>query len=83
MNIFCDHINLHQATMTPTTVMPGVNAAYTVSPWNNTQECGTKQDKKNSSLADGVSCSNYNQYLNTKQHREDKLNLTTLDGSEE
>jgi hypothetical protein len=31
MKAFCDQINLHQATMTPIMVMPGVVAAYTVS----------------------------------------------------
>jgi hypothetical protein len=38
MKTFHDQINLHQATMTPITVMPGVVAAYTISPWNSTQE---------------------------------------------
>jgi hypothetical protein len=32
MKIFCNQINLHQATMTPITVMPRVVAAYTLSP---------------------------------------------------
>jgi hypothetical protein len=31
MKMFCDQINLHQATMTHITVMTGVVAAYTVS----------------------------------------------------
>jgi hypothetical protein len=46
--------------MTSITVMPGAIAAYTVSPWNNTQACRPKKDDKNSSLADGTSSSNSN-----------------------
>jgi hypothetical protein len=38
LKTFCYQINLHQATMTTITVMPGsVTTAYTVNPWNNTQ----------------------------------------------
>jgi hypothetical protein len=62
--------------MTPITAMPGILAAYTVSPWNNTQGCGTKQD-------DDTSYSNFNHNPNTKQHRGDKCNPTTPNGSEE
>jgi hypothetical protein len=43
MKMFCDQIKLHQATMTPITGMPGVVAAYTVSPSNNTKACETKR----------------------------------------
>jgi hypothetical protein len=42
MKTFWDQINLHEATMTPITVIPGFVAAYTISPWNNTQACRTK-----------------------------------------
>jgi hypothetical protein len=37
LKTFCSQINLHQATMTTITVMPGSVTAYTVIPWNNTQ----------------------------------------------
>jgi hypothetical protein len=47
MKTFHDQINLHQATMTSITVMPGVVAAYSLSPWNSTQACGPKKDDKN------------------------------------
>jgi hypothetical protein len=55
MKTFCDHINLHQATMTPIRVMPGVVAAYMVFPWNNAQACEPKKDNKSITLADGAS----------------------------
>jgi hypothetical protein len=55
MKTFCDQIKSYQATMPLITVMPWVVVAYTVSPWNNTQACGTKKDKKNSTLTDGAS----------------------------
>jgi hypothetical protein len=55
MKEFCDQINLHQATMTPITVMPGVIAAYMVFPWNNAQACEPKKDNKSITLADGAS----------------------------
>jgi hypothetical protein len=55
MKAFCDQINLHQATMTPITVMPGVLAAYVVSPWNSAQACEPKKDDKRITLADGAS----------------------------
>jgi hypothetical protein len=37
LKTFCSQINLHQATMTTITVMPGSVSAYSVNPWNNTQ----------------------------------------------
>jgi hypothetical protein len=52
---FCSQINLHQATMTAITVMPGSVTAYTISPWNNTHACRPRRDKRKS-LADGASC---------------------------
>jgi hypothetical protein len=82
MKTFRDQINLHQAMMTPITVMPKVVAAYTVSPWNNTQACGTKKAKNNSSLADGASHANSKNNPNTKQCHGDKRDPTTPDGSE-
>jgi hypothetical protein len=48
LKTFCSQINLHQATMTATTVMPGSVAAYTINPWNNTQASGPRKDEKNS-----------------------------------
>jgi hypothetical protein len=83
MKIFFDQINFHQATMAPITVMPGIVAAYTVSPWNNTQARGTKKDDKNSSLADGASCSKSNHNFNIKKHRGDKRIPATPDESDE
>jgi hypothetical protein len=40
LKMFCYQINLHQATMTAITVMPGSVTAYTVHPWNNAQAVG-------------------------------------------
>jgi hypothetical protein len=44
MKTFCDQINLHHTTMTPITVMAGVVAAYTLSPWNSTQAYGLQEE---------------------------------------
>jgi hypothetical protein len=55
MKAFYDQINLHEATMTPITVMPGVIAAYTVSPWNSAQTCELKKDNKCIILTDEAS----------------------------
>jgi hypothetical protein len=60
MKAFFDQINLHQATMTPITVMPGVIVAYTVSPWNSAQTCELKKDNKCITLADEASQYNSN-----------------------
>jgi hypothetical protein len=54
LKTFRSQINLHQATMTAITVMPGSVSAYNVNPWNNTQASGLRKDDKNS-LADGAS----------------------------
>jgi hypothetical protein len=54
LKTFCSQINLHQATMTVITIMPGSVTAYTLNPWNNTQASGQRKDEKNS-LADGAS----------------------------
>jgi hypothetical protein len=53
LKTFCSQINLHQATMTAITVMPGSVSAYNVNPWHNTQVSGLRKDDKNS-LADGA-----------------------------
>jgi hypothetical protein len=37
LKTFHSQINLHQATVTTITVMPGSGNTYTVNPWNNTQ----------------------------------------------
>ncbi len=55
LKTFHSQTNLHQATMTAITVMPGSVSAYNVNPWNNTQASGLRKDHKNS-LTDGVSC---------------------------
>jgi hypothetical protein len=67
LKIFCSQINLHQATMTATTVMPGSVTTYNVNPWNNTQASGPRKDEKNS-LADGASCPTSNTTSTPKQH---------------
>ncbi len=69
--------------MTPITVMPGVIAAYTVSPWNSTQACEPKKDNKSITLADGASWSNSNVFSNTKHPHRDKRDTATLDGNDE
>jgi hypothetical protein len=83
MKTFCDQINLHQVTMTPTMVMSGAVTAYTVSPWNNTQACRPPKDDKNFSLADGAFCSNSNAYSTFKQRCGDKCNPAIPDGIDE
>jgi hypothetical protein len=82
MKAFRDQINLHQATMTPITVMPGVIAAYMVSPWSSAQACEPKKDDKRITLADEASWSNSNATSNTKQHCRDKHNPATPDGND-
>ncbi len=52
---FCYHINLHQATMTAITVMPGSVSTYDVNPWKNIQASGLRKEDKNS-LMDCASC---------------------------
>ncbi len=54
LKTFCSQINLHQATMTAITVMPGSVTAYTINPWNNTEASRPRKDEKNS-LTDGAS----------------------------
>jgi hypothetical protein len=83
MKTFCDQINLHQATMTPITVMPGAVAAYTVSPWTSAQACEPKKDNKSITLADGASQSNSNATSNTKKCCGDKHDPGTPHGNDE
>jgi hypothetical protein len=82
MKVFCSQINLHQATMTAITVMPGSITAYTISPWNNTQVCRTRKDERNS-LADGASCSNSNPTSTPKQRNGGKHDPATPDTNED
>jgi hypothetical protein len=78
LKTFHSQINLHQATMTAITVMPGSVTAYTINPWKNTQACGPRKDEKNS-LMDGASCSTSNTTFTPKQHDGGKHNPTTPD----
>jgi hypothetical protein len=78
LKTFCSQINLHQATMTAITVMPGSVSAYNVSPWNNTQASGLRKDDK-TSLADGASRPTPNATFTTKQYNGGKRNPTTPD----
>ncbi len=82
LKTFCSQINLHQATMTAITVMPGSVATYNVNPWNNTQASGSRKDEKNS-LADGASCLTSNATFTPEQHNGGKRNPTTPDTKEE
>jgi hypothetical protein len=83
MKIFHNQINLHQAKMTPIMVMPGVVAAYTLSPWNSTQACGPKKDNKNTLFMVGASRSNLKVNFNSEQGRRDKCNPATPDSNDE
>ncbi len=82
LKTFCSQINLHQATMTAITVMPGFVAAYNVNPWNNTQASGLRKDNKNSFM-DGASCPTSNATFMPEQHNRGKLDPTTPDTNEE
>ncbi len=75
-------INLHQATMTAITVMPGSVVAYNVNPWNNTQASGLRKDDKNS-LADGASHPTSNAFFKPEQRNRGKRDPTTPDTNEE
>jgi hypothetical protein len=78
LKTFCSQINLHQATMTAITVIPGSVAAYTVHPWNNTQASRPRKDEKNS-LADGASHPTSNTTFMPKQRNGGKHDPTTPD----
>jgi hypothetical protein len=78
LKTFCYQINLHQATMTANTVMPGSVSAYTINPWNNTQASRPRKDERNSPM-DGASCPTSNTTFTPKQCNRGKRNPTTPD----
>jgi hypothetical protein len=82
LKTFCFQINLHQATMTAITFMPGSVAAYTVNPWNNTQASRPRKDEKNS-LAYSASCPTSNTTFMPEQCDGGKHDPTTPDTSED
>jgi hypothetical protein len=82
LKAFCSQINLHQATMTAITVMPGSVSAYNVNPWNNTQASGLRKDDKNS-LMDGASRPTPNATFMPEQRNRGKRNPTTPNTNEE
>ncbi len=82
LKTFCSQINLHQATMTAITVMPGSVTAHTVSPWNNTQACRPRKDERNS-LTDGASHPISNTTSTPKQCNGGKRDPTTPDTNED
>jgi hypothetical protein len=82
LKTFCSQINMHQATMTDITAMPGSVAAYNVNPWNNTQASGPRKDDKNS-LAEGASGPTSNTTFMPKQRNGGKRDPTTPDTNEE
>jgi hypothetical protein len=82
LRTFCSQINLHQATMTAITVMPGSVATYTIHPWNNTQAIGSRKDEKNS-LADGASCPTSNTTFMPKQRNGGKRDPKTSNTNED
>jgi hypothetical protein len=75
LKTFCSQINLHQATMTAITVMPGSVSAYNVNPWNNTQASRLRKDDKNS-LVDGASRPTPNATFTPKQRNGGKRDST-------
>ena len=77
LKTFCSQINLHQATMTAITVMPGSVSDYNVNPLNNTQANGLRKDDKNS-LADGASRPTPNATFTPKLRNRGKRNPTTV-----
>jgi hypothetical protein len=79
---FCSQINLHQATMTAITVMPGSVSTYNVNPWNNTQASRLRKDDKNS-LEDGASRPTPNTIFMPEQRNGGKRDPTTPDTNEE
>jgi hypothetical protein len=82
LKTFCSQINLHQATMTAITVMPGSVTAYTIGPWNNTQVCKPRNDERKY-LVDDASHSNSNNTSTPEQHNGGKHNPTTPDTNED
>jgi hypothetical protein len=82
LKTFHSQINLHQATMTIITVMPGFVATYNVNPWNNTQASRLRKDDKNS-LTDGASCPTSNATFTPEQRNGGKRDPTTPDTNKE
>jgi hypothetical protein len=82
LKTFCYQINLHQATMTAITVMPGSVTAYTVNPWNNTQASKLRIDERNSPM-DGASPPTSNATFKPDQHNGGKRDPTTPDKNED
>jgi hypothetical protein len=82
LKTFCSQINLHQATTTAITVMPGSVSTYNVNPWNNTQVSKLRKDDKNS-LTDGASRPTPNTTFTHKQHNGVERNPTTPDTNKE
>jgi hypothetical protein len=78
LKTFHSQINLHQATMTTITVVPGSITTYTFNPWNNTQASEPRKDEMYS-LADGASCPTSNTTSTPKQHNRGKCNSLTPD----
>jgi hypothetical protein len=80
LKTFRSQINLHQAAMTATMVMPGSVSAYNVNPWNNIQASGVRKEDKNS-LMDCASCPTPNASFTPEQHNGGKRDLTTPNAS--
>jgi hypothetical protein len=82
LKTFHSQINLHQATMTAITVMPGSVSAYNVNPCNNIQASGLRKEDKNS-LADCASCPTPNATFMPEQCDGGKRDPTTPDTNKE
>jgi hypothetical protein len=79
---FCSQINLHQATMTAITVMPGSVSAYNVNPWNNIQASRLRKEDKNS-LVDCASRPTPNTTFTPEQRNRGKRDPTTPNTNKE
>jgi hypothetical protein len=82
IKMFCTQINLHQATMTKITVMPGSVSTYNVNPWKYTK-AGSLRKKDKNSLADGASCFTANTTFTHEQRNRGKHNPTTPNTNKE
>jgi hypothetical protein len=82
LKIFCSHINLHKATMTAITVMPGSVSTYNVNPCNNTQASPLRKDDKNSRV-DGASRPTPNATFTPEQRNGGKRDPTTPNTNKE
>jgi hypothetical protein len=76
LKTFCSQINLHHATMTAITVMPGSVTAYILNPWNNTQGSGPRKNEK-CSLGEGASRPTSNTTSTPEQRNGSKRDPTT------